>query len=527
MAQIRVENLTFHYERASDNIFENVNFKIDTDWKLGFIGRNGRGKTTFLNLLLGKYPYSGSIHSQVKFEYFPYTISNQKIKTKEIAKNIIAPFTSWEAEMEERLLKGDEESLNRYGEIQYEYEQNQGYMIEELLEKELGKLQISGQILERDYSLLSYGEQTKVMIAALFLRKNSFLLIDEPTNHLDQEGRELLAEYLRMKKGFILVSHDRIFLDKCVDHVLSINRTNIEIQKGNYSTWNQNRENQEQYEVEKNSQLKKEIGRLVEAKRRTSAWSDSTERTKIGEAVPDRGFIGHKAAKMMKRAKTLERRQEEEIKEKEQLLKNVEIATPLKMNVEKFHKKRFIELREVSVDFEGNKVLSNINLEVLAGERVVIQGKNGTGKSTLLKIIRGEVQVTGGQIMVATGLKISYVSQTTDHLKGSLNDFIEEYQLEEHIFKTVLRQLDFQREQFNKRLESFSEGQKKKVLLAKSLVEPANLLIWDEPLNFIDIFSRIQIEAVIKKYNPTIIFVEHDKAFCEAIKTKTVILDEE
>lgn len=126
--------------------------------------------------------------------------------------------------------------------------------------------------------------------------------------------------------------------------------------------------------------------------------------------------------------------------------------------------------------------------------------------------------------MVGAGLKISYVSQDTSWLKGSLREFIELAGLQESIFKTVLRHLDFSREQFDKNMESFSEGQKKKVLLARSLAEDSNLLIWDEPLNFIDILSRKQLEEAILLYKPTIIFVEHDKSFCDAVKTRTLSL---
>lgn len=538
MSQIIVNDLTFSYDTAYDNIFENVSFQMDTDWKLGFIGRNGRGKTTFLNLLLGKYEYKGTITASVSFDYFPFEVEDKKAFTKDIVKNTIAPFAEWEKEMEECLkqmaieennhtsgsAEGTGDAMVRYGHLQELYQNHDGYIIDELIEKELGKLQVDLSVLDRPFDTLSYGERTKIMLAALFLKKNNFLLIDEPTNHLDMEGREVLANYLNSKSGFILVSHDRAFLDQCIDHVLSINRTNIEVQKGNYSSWKQNKDWQDNFELEKNEQLKKDINNLTVAARRAMGWSDKVEASKIGGHVYDRGHVGHKAAKMMKRAKSIENRKLEAIEEKKSLLKNIEQVDDLKMNILPFPKKRLIEVEDVSIYYGDRAVVSNMNFTLMSGERIALAGSNGSGKSSLLKLLLGEdIQYTG-KFNVASGLKISYVSQDTSYLQGSLEDFSSKYGLDETIFKTVLRQLDFSRNQFEKDISQFSGGQKKKVLLAKSLAEPAHLFIWDEPLNFVDVFSRVQIEDLILKYQPTMIFVEHDRTFRDRITTKQVNL---
>ncbi|NLL73116.1 MAG: ABC-F family ATP-binding cassette domain-containing protein, partial [Clostridiales bacterium] len=217
MSQIIVSQLTFSYDTIYDMIFENVSFQIDTDWKLGFIGRNGRGKTTFLNLLLGKYQYRGSISSSVNFDYFPFEIEDEELTTMDVTKDIVAPFRVWEKEMEECLNNtGSSKHLEHYGQLQELFQSHDGYIIEELIEKEISKLHVDSSVLARPFSTLSFGERTKIMLAALFLKKNNFLLIDEPTNHLDMEGRAVLADYLQTKKGFILVSHDRVFLDKCI-----------------------------------------------------------------------------------------------------------------------------------------------------------------------------------------------------------------------------------------------------------------------------------------------------------------------
>ena len=192
MATITVSNLSFHYDESYDNIFENVSFSIDTSWKLGFIGRNGRGKTTFLNLLMGKYEYSGNISANVHFDYFPFEINDKSKTTYEIAYEINSAFEEyekWKLDREVSLLEMEPED-----------------------------------ILNRPFETLSKGEQTKVLLAILFIRDNNFLLIDEPTNHLDAQSRVIVAKYLNGKRSFILVSHDRTFLNNCVNHILLINK---------------------------------------------------------------------------------------------------------------------------------------------------------------------------------------------------------------------------------------------------------------------------------------------------------------
>ena len=525
MSQIIVNDLTFSYDTSYDNIFEHVSFQLDTDWRLGFIGRNGRGKTTFLNLLLGKYDYQGSINASVEFNYFPFAVENMDAITRTIIRDTIAPFSQWEKGMEECLSPDLEEPLlDHYGMLQELYQAHDGYIIDELIEKELSKLQVELEVLERPFSTLSFGERTKIMLAALFLKKNNFLLIDEPTNHLDMEGRQTLADYLQTKKGFILVSHDRSFLDQCIDHVLSINRADIEIQKGNYTSWNLNKERQDNYELEKNEQLMKDIAVLSESARRAMGWSDQIEASKIGTHAADRGAIGHKSAKMMKRAKSIENRKLEAIEEKKSLLKNIETSEALKINTLEFPGRRLMEAEGLSLFYKDRLISSDISFHLQKGDRLAIRGRNGSGKTTLFRLLLGDTIDYSGRYYVAPGLKISYVSQDTSYLKGNLKDFAVNYGVDETIFKTILRQLDFSRVQFEKDIREFSGGQKKKVLLAKSLAEPAHVFVWDEPLNFVDVFSRVQIEELILKYQPTLVFVEHDRMFSERIATNNLEL---
>ncbi|MDR4173613.1 Lsa family ABC-F type ribosomal protection protein [Bacillus cereus] len=490
MSMIKVQNLTFSYPDSFDNVFEGVDFQIDTDWKLGFIGRNGRGKTTFFNLLLGNYEYSGKITSSVEFNYFPYPVSDKNKFTHEILEEICPQAEAWE------------------------------------FLREISYLNVDAEAMYRPFKTLSNGEQTKVLLAALFLNEGQFLLIDEPTNHLDTDARKMVSDYLRKKKGFILISHDRIFLDGCVDHILSINKANIEVQSGNYSSWKLNFDRQQEHEEATNERLQKDIGRLKQSSKRSTGWSHQVEASKNGTrnsgSKLDKGFVGHKAAKMMKRAKNLESRQQKAIEEKSKLLKNVEKTESLKLEQLKFQSNELVVLADVSVKYDDQIVNEPISFIVEQGDRIVLDGKNGSGKSSILKLILGHPIQHTGSVNLGSGIIISYVQQDTSHLKGSLSDFIEEHEIDETLFKSILRKMDFDRIQFEKDISHYSGGQKKKLLIAKSLCEKANLYIWDEPLNFIDIYSRMQIEELIQQFNPTMVIVEHDKAFQQAVATKTI-----
>ncbi|MBD5114786.1 MAG: ABC-F type ribosomal protection protein [Ruminococcaceae bacterium] len=495
MSLINITNLTFAYDGGYENIFENVSFQLDTDWKLGFTGRNGRGKTTFLRLLQGKYEYKGSISASVDFEYFPFEVKDGSLTALEIAEQAAPELQYWQLSKELNILEADEE------------------------------------ILYRPFCTLSNGERTKVLLASMFLKENSFLLIDEPTNHLDMKGRELVSRYLNTKKGFILVSHDRSFLDGCIDHVLSINKADIEIQKGNFSSWLVNKERRDSFELAENSKLKKEIKRLEAAAKEKSRWSDKAESRKTGidplKVDNKKGYRPLQAAKskkLMARAKAIETRQQNAVEEKSALLKNIETADRLKINQLDYHSAKLVSIRGLSVAYGNEPVFENLSFEIEKGDRIALQGKNGSGKSSVLKLICGEDVPYTGIVEIGSGLKISYVSQDTSELCGRLSDYAERYGIDGGLFNAILSKLDFTGLRYDREIRDLSEGQKKKVMIARSLCEDAHLHVWDEPMNFIDVISRMQIEELLTEFMPTILFVEHDRSFTEKAANKWVRL---
>ncbi len=505
MSRISVNNLTFSYDSNGENVFENVSFSIDSSWKLGFIGRNGKGKTTFLKLLMGKYDYSGNIDSGLGFDYFPYEVT-EKIKNESVANAI----KEWKPEAEEWQFL-----------------------------RECRLLNLGSDILEKSFKTLSPGEKNKVMLAVLFSCENFFLLIDEPTNHLDMEAKKAVADYLRKKDGFILVSHDRELLDECVDHMLILNRASISVQSGNFSSWWENKEKEDAFNRQENENHLKEIGKIKTAMDRVSRWADKSERSKIGctqneksnREMNARSYIGSKTKKMESRASNFEKRMQKEIDAKSGLLKDVENEVELKIMPLDFHKNRLLEARDFTAHYENSEedLFEPVTFDINVGDRVFLRGGNGSGKSTVIKAVlnklgkyNGTKIVTKGVLEPASGLRVSYMNQDTSTLTGSFREYAENTGLDYSLFLAILRQLDFDRAAFDNRIEQCSEGQKKKVLVASSLLTPANLYIWDEPFNYIDVFSRIQIEKMIERYKPTLLIVEHDARFTEKVATRVV-----
>ncbi len=499
MSQILISNLSFSYTSFFDPIFTKVNLSLDTSWRLGLIGRNGKGKTTLLKLLMGELSHSGTIQAGTLFSYFPYPIEKQDEFTIDVARQIYPELEEWQ------------------------------------LTKELNLLEVDPSAVWRSFETLSMGEQTKVMLAILFLMPQHFLLIDEPTNHLDMEARDVVAQYLKQKNGFILVSHDRYFLDQTVDHILSINNSNITLEQGNFSSWLINKQRQDQFEEKENMKLLGEIRQLDAAAKRTGMWSTKVENSKFGQGPVDRGYIGAKSAKMMKRSKAIEKRGNRATEEKSRLLNNIDRTFELQMHPVPYFKPILIRANHISFGYGDRCLVEDLSFTVEIGDKIAIVGANGSGKSTLMRLITGDLNPAEqnqdedfwlkGNFERGSNMKISYMPQDTSYLQGDLKEFCIERQIDESLFKAILNKLDFPSLQFDKVLESFSAGQKKKVLLAASLSEEANLYLFDEPLNYIDVLSRMQIEQVLINYDPTLIMVEHDRNFVDLIATKVINLE--
>lgn len=486
MSLMKINHLTFTYPSGTTPVFEDLTLQLDTTWKLGLIGRNGCGKSTLFKLLRGMYPYKGEIVCNTLLTSFPLSIPDPSLLTIDVLHDCYPSAEEWQLRRELNLMEVDADDL-----------------------------------LWRPFETLSGGEQTKALLTGLFL-DDAFALIDEPTNHLDLHGRELLARYLRRKRGFILISHDRHFLDGCVDHVLALGRSETRVFSGDYSTWQENAARRQTHEETQNARLQQEIRHLSKAAERSANWSHAVEKSKIGAA--DKGHVGHMAAKMMKRAKAIEARRERAIEEKRQLLKDVEHDQPLKLVPLAHHAEQLAIFENVQVRYDGRTIGQPQSFTVRLGDRLFLDGPNGCGKSSLLRLLVGAPIDHTGTYHLASGLIVSYVPQHAEGLSGSVHAFAASTQVDRTLFLSYLHKMGLPRRLFDQDMRTFSEGQKKKILLAKSLSEQAHLYVWDEPLNYIDLASRLQIEQLILSHRPTMLLVEHDRAFQDAVATKILSL---
>lgn len=499
MSTIQIKNLTYGFDLQGRTLFDHADLTIQTTWKLGLIGRNGRGKTTLLHLIQGKLPYSGKIEHHTNFLYFPQEITDPTQMTYQV--------------------------LEGFDEIEYWK-----------LERELNLLDVNPEVLWLPYQQLSGGEQTKVLLAVLFAQEEGFPLIDEPTNHLDLPSRQLVANYLKSKKqGFILVSHDRQLVDEVVDHILSIERSQLVLHQGNFTQYEAEKQMRDSFEMASNTKQKKEISRLHQTAAEKAQWSGAREKDKYGDskkkgsgAIYDTGFIGAKAAATMKRSKAIIHRMEDQIIEKEKLLKNIEKVDTLAIHVKPTHRKQLLKVENFQL-FYGEKALFRpISFELNAGDCLAIIGKNGSGKTSLLDFLLGKF--TGeakGAISYLKNEVLSLVRQDFSDNRGTLKAFCEKEKISEQELLNHLRKLGVERDVFLNKIEEMSQGQQKRVELAKAMLKPADLFIWDEPLNYLDVFNHQQLEEAILKANPTIIVVDHDRRFLKKIATKTIELKSE
>ncbi len=492
MALIQISDLTFSHEGRAEVLFDHLTLQLDTRWRIGLIGRNGRGKSTLLQLLQGRWPYQGQISAPTDFIRFPFPVSRPDGPAAEVVREAAPEAEDWQ------------------------------------IERELSLLALAPGTMEAPFSRLSQGEQTKVLLAVLFLQEGRFPLIDEPTNHLDQAGRAVLGRYLRGKKGFLLVSHDRALLDDCVTHILALNRSDVQLRRGSYSDWQREQEVRQEAELASDERLRTEIRRLSDTARQVSVWSSQAERKKYGKNSaglhPDKGYLSHKAAKTMRRAKAVERRRQELIGQKSALLQNRERTPPLRLEPLACPSEILLEAHGLSLAYGVRTVWSDLSFTLRRGQRLALQGKNGCGKSSLLRVLAGELTPSGGTLRLAGGLILSCVLQSAAGLRGGLYDFARASEVDATRLLTLLRKFGFARDRFDVPLETYSDGERKKVLLARSLCQHAHLYLWDEPLNYIDLPSRLQIEALLREAQPAMIFVEHDRAFAASVATDVLSL---
>lgn len=522
MSKIIVQNLFFHYAEYFQTVFDDVNLTLDTDWRLGLIGRNGRGKSTFLKLLHGSLvPDKGSIIKQINTEFFPYDVNSKYKVTLDVIKECIGKLKTMEDTMEDIIDAEDKNRYQEYQDILEQYLEADGFQMESRILREINLMNLPEDILARDYEILSGGEKTRLQIIALFLRNNPYVLLDEPTNHLDMNGKKLLAEYLKQKKGFLVVSHDRSFLDEIIDHVLSINKTNIDLEKGNFTSWKENKDKKESFETRTEAKLVREMKALNNQSIMKRDWANSAESTKNDHGKYERSS-GSRSAQFMMHAKRAEDRVKKNLEEKSMLLQNYETAKELEIKQKSLEGYTMLRVKDLSYGYEGNVLFSHLNFKVAVGDRIWIRGKNGSGKSTLLKLVAKHIE--SDCINYLDEIQISESFQDPLWKSGYVTDYVIEDNRRNQIYE-LCEIFDIPKESLLRPIETLSGGEMKKLDIARALVCENQLILLDEPLNFMDLYFREQLEKAILLYQPTLIFVEHDEWFGNQVATKMISLD--
>ncbi|MGE6962335.1 ribosomal protection-like ABC-F family protein [Bacillus thuringiensis] len=516
-----VNNVTKSF--GGNTIFENISLEIKNGERVGLVGRNGSGKTTIFGLLTGMESLdAGAIHmkkgtrighvAQIpKFDeaMTVYDVLSSAFKVeKELEKEMHALEKNMAVEQEQSAL---EKLMERYGVIQEKFAFLGGYEIEANIMKVANGLQVT-DLFSRVFTELSGGEQTKVSLAYMLLQKPDLLLLDEPTNHLDLFAVEWLEQFLKEYTGTVMViSHDRYFLDEVVTKIFDLEDGEIHVYHTNYSQFVEEKEERLLQEFQAYQEQQKKIKKMKEAIKRLREWANQAN-------PPNEGL--HKRARNMERA--LERIE----KLKRPILERKQMG--LQFEGQERSGKDVVVMKEVSKGFAGRPLFEQANLHVRFQERAAIVGRNGTGKTTLLKLLLKEINPDVGEIRIGSSVKIGYLSQHTyGNVKSNVLEAFREYvAVTEGEARHILAKFLFYGPAVFKKVTELSGGEKMRLRLAQLMYQDINFLILDEPTNHLDIESREVLEEALEQYNGTILAVSHDRYFLNKLFEKTYWIDE-
>ncbi|MCQ6336295.1 MULTISPECIES: ribosomal protection-like ABC-F family protein [Bacillus cereus group] len=516
-----VNNVTKSF--GGNIIFENISLEIKNGERVGLVGRNGSGKTTIFGLLTGMESLdAGAIHmkkgtrighvAQIpKFDEVltVYDVLSSAFKVeKELEKEMHALEKNMAEEQEQSSLQ---KLMERYGVIQEKFAFLGGYEIEANIMKVANGLQVT-DLFSRVFTELSGGEQTKVSLAYMLLQKPDLLLLDEPTNHLDLFAVEWLEQFLKEYTGTVMViSHDRYFLDEVVTKIFDLEDGEIHVYHTNYSQFVEEKEERLLQEFQAYQEQQKKIKKMKEAIKRLREWANQAN-------PPNEGL--HKRARNMERA--LERIE----KLKRPILERKQMG--LQFEGQERSGKDVVVMKEVSKGFAGRPLFEQSNLHVRFQERAAIVGRNGTGKTTLLKLLLEEINPDVGEIRIGSSVKIGYLSQHTyGNLKSNVLEAFREYvAVTEGEARHILAKFLFYGPAVFKKVTQLSGGEKMRLRLAQLMYQDINFLILDEPTNHLDIESREVLEEALEQYNGTILAVSHDRYFLNKLFEKTYWIDE-
>ncbi|PFU89209.1 ABC transporter ATP-binding protein [Bacillus anthracis] len=516
-----VNNVTKSF--GGNIIFENISLEIKNGERVGLVGRNGSGKTTIFQLLTEMESLdAGAIHMK-KGTRIGHVAQIPKFDESMTVYDVLSSAFKIEKELEremhalEKHMAEEQESsvlqrlMERYGVIQEKFAFLGGYEIEANIMKVANGLQVT-ELFPRSFLELSGGEQTKVSLAYMLLQKPDLLLLDEPTNHLDLFAVEWLEQFLKEYNGTVMViSHDRYFLDEVVTKIFDLEDGEIHVYHTNYSQFVEEKEERLLQEFQAYQEQQKKIKKMKEAIKRLREWANQAN-------PPNEGL--HKRARSMERA--LERME----KLKKPILERKQMG--LQFEGQERSGKDVVVMKEVSKGFADHPLFNEVNLHVRFQERAAIVGRNGTGKTTLLKLLLEEIEPDAGEIRIGSSVKIGYLSQHAyGNMKSNVLEAFREYvAVTEGEARHILAKFLFYGPAVFKKVTQLSGGERMRLRLAQLMYQDINFLILDEPTNHLDIESREVLEEALEQYNGTILAVSHDRYFLNKLFEKTYWIDE-
>ena len=512
MIEIQINSLVKSFE-VGHNVLDGLTFQIDQGERVGLLGRNGAGKTTLFRILTGELDHdegqvsiaSGhrlGLISQIPVYPAGYTV-------EDVLRSAFARLESLAGEMEAlegRMAAGESDPalLRRYGSLAERFEVFGGYDTDVAVNKIANGLSISPEQRKQLFDSLSGGEKTRVNLGRLILEDTDILLLDEPTNHLDLHATEWLEEYIRGFRGTVLaISHDRYFLDRVVTRVIEIEGGKAEFYSGNYSFYAVEKERRYQERLKQYQKEQAKIEQLEKAAEQLRVWA----------------FMG--MDKTYRRAVNIERRIE-------RMRTTAKPTKARKMDARfstaEFHGDEMLGIRNVAKSYGDKRLFSGITLKAEGGERIALIGDNGTGKSTLIKMIMGELYPDDGRIKLGPQAKPAYLPQIIhfDHPDWNLveNMMASKRGLSAQSARNRLAAYDFRGEDVFKPVSVLSGGEQSRLRLCMLMDGEVNFLILDEPTNHLDIASREWIEEAVESYDGTLLFVSHDRYFINRFATR-------
>ncbi|MBU5472696.1 ABC-F family ATP-binding cassette domain-containing protein [Roseburia sp. MSJ-14] len=501
---------------GTDEIIQHASFHVEAYEKAAIVGINGAGKTTLLRIIMGEIPADQGevvLAKDKTIGYLPqnpdvsgnHTIYEEVLSAKEALISMEEKLRDMESKMNQYQGQELEDFMESYNRLNHEFELQGGYSYQSEIVGVLKGLGFSEEEFGKHMQELSGGQRTRVCLGKLLVTKPDVILLDEPTNHLDINSIAWLETFLLNYKGaVVIVSHDRYFLDKVVSKVIELDRTKVSVFQGNYSDYAQKRAQVREAQLKQYYNQQREIKHQEEviAKLKSFNREKSIKRAESRE-------------KMLDKIERLEKPTEE----------NTDIHLHLEPRIVSGND--VLSVEHLAKAYPNQQLFSDISFEIKRGERVALIGDNGTGKTTILKIINDMIEADGGVVKLGTNVNIGYYDQEHQVLhkeKNLMEEISDAYpNLTNTEIRNVLAAFLFTGDEVFKQIADLSGGEKGRVSLAKLMLSEANFLILDEPTNHLDITSKEILEQALNSYTGTVLFVSHDRYFIN--KTATRILN--